>query len=152
MKPCFHSTQHAKYKQVFHTVCLWCNWRKIHSTLNVKLSDALRIFKTCSRLNDIAKFTGKLAQAISIYLPNKACSIQHGTSEKSMKERNIVTNLWPKYKQTGAEEYYLEEKQRLKEQGDENENSLPRKLKIPSMHERQIIKTKNIEGSYRWEH
>lgn len=66
-----------------------------------------------------------------------------------MKERNIVTILKPKYKQTGAEEYYLEEKQRAR---SETENNFPRNLTILRQRERQTIQTKNIEDSYRWQH
>lgn len=66
-----------------------------------------------------------------------------------MKERNIVTILKPKYKQTGAEEYYLEENQRAR---SETENNFPRNLTILRQRERQTIQTKNIEDSYRWQH
>jgi len=69
-----------------------------------------------------------------------------------MKERNIVIILWPKYKQTDAEEYYLEEEQRAR---SETENSFPRNKLDKTVNARKAKytdETKNIEGSYRRKH
>lgn len=65
-----------------------------------------------------------------------------------MKERNIATILWPKYKQNGAEVNYLKEKQRARSEIEYNFS-----WNMTSTIQARKVKYLNdmtIEGSYRW--